>query len=85
MKTPGDSMGKYLSQMIFKIILVLYIIFIATKLIVAILVENISGLSASRQARVEELERNLTGNATMVLAPSSKKTLTFGGRTDLLE
>jgi hypothetical protein len=85
MKTLGDSMGKFLSLLIFKIILVLYIIFIATKLVVVILVENISGLSASKEERVDELRWNLTGRGITDLAQNSKGTLTFGGRKDLVE
>jgi hypothetical protein len=41
-------MEKFLSQIIFRIILVLYTIFIATKLVGTILVENISGVSEER-------------------------------------
>jgi hypothetical protein len=85
MKIPGDSMGKFLSLLIFKIILVLYTIFIATKLVVVILVENISGLSASKEERVDELRWNLTGKGITDLAQNSKGTLTFGGRKDLIE
>jgi len=85
MKTLGDSMGKFLSLLIFKIILVLYTIFIATKLIVVTLVENISGLSASKEERVDELRWNLTGKSTTDRAQNLNGTLTFGGRKDLVE
>jgi len=85
MKTLGDSMGKFLSLLIFKIILVLYTIFIATKLIAVILVENISGLSASKEERVDELRWNLTGKSTTDRAQNSNGMLTFGGRKDLVE
>jgi hypothetical protein len=73
MKTLGDSMGKFLSLLIFRIILVLYTIFIATKLVGTILVENISGLSAKKEARVDELRWNLTGKNTMDPAQNSKR------------
>jgi hypothetical protein len=85
MKTLGDSMGKFLSLLIFKIILVLFIIFTATKLIAVILVENISGLSASKEERVDELRWNLTGKSTTDHAQNLNGTLTFGGRKDLVE
>ena len=85
MKTLGDSMGKFLSLLIFKIILVLYTIFIATKLIAVTLVENISGLSASREERVDELRWSLTGKSITDRAQNSNGTLTFGGRKDLVE
>ena len=78
MKTLGDSMGKFLNLLIFKIILVLYTIFIATKLVVVTLVENISGLSASKEERVDELRWNLTGKGITDLAQNSKPMLTFG-------
>jgi hypothetical protein len=73
MKTLGPIMEKCLSQMIYRIILVLYIIFIATKLVGTILVENISGLSAKREARVDELRWSLTGKNTMDRAQNSKE------------
>jgi hypothetical protein len=85
MKTLGDSMGKFLSLLIFKIILALYTIFIATKLIAVILVENISGLSASKEERVDELRWNLTGKSTTDHARNLNGTLTFGGKKDLVE
>jgi hypothetical protein len=73
MRTLGDSMGKFLSLLIFRIILVLFIIFTATKLIAVILVENISGLSAKKEERVDELRWNLTGKSTMDRVQNSKK------------
>jgi hypothetical protein len=73
MRTLGDSMGKYLNLIIFKIILVLFIIFTATQLVVTILVENISGLSAKKEERVDVLRWNLTGKNTMGLAQNSKE------------
>ena len=73
MRTLGDSMGKFLSLLIFRIILVLFIIFTATQLVVTILVENISGLSAKKEERVDELRWNLTGKNTMGPAQNSKE------------
>ena len=64
MKILVSTMEKYLIQVIFKIILVLYIIFIATKLIVIILVESISGVSAHQEENLEKLSRSLTGKNT---------------------
>jgi len=81
MKTLGDSMGKFLSLLIFKIILVLYTIFIATKLVVVILVENISGLSASKEARVDELRWSLTGKSITDPVPNLNPMLTFGEKS----
>jgi hypothetical protein len=49
------------------------------------LVENISGLSASKEGRVDELRWSLTGKGITDLAQNSKGTLTFGGRKDLVE
>ena len=66
-------MGKFLSLLIFRIILVLFIIFTATKLIAVILVENISGLFAKKEERVDELRWNLTGKNTMGRVQNSKK------------
>jgi len=54
MKIPGSTMGKYLSLIIFKIILVLFIIYTAIKLVVVILVESISGLSAHQEENLEK-------------------------------
>jgi hypothetical protein len=73
MKILGPTMEKYLVQVIFRIILVLYTIFIAVKLVGIILVENISGLSAKREARVDELRWSLTGKNTMDHAQNSKR------------
>jgi type IV secretory pathway VirB2 component (pilin) len=73
MKTLGPTMEKYLVRVIFRIILVLYIIYIAIKLIAVILVENISGASALREESLEKLRQNLTGNITMDHVQNSKK------------
>jgi hypothetical protein len=73
MKILGPTMERYLVQAIFRIILVLYTIFIAVKLVGIILVENISGLSAKREARVDELRWSLTGKNTMDHVQNSKR------------
>ena len=73
MKTLGPTMEKYLVQVIFRIILVLYTIFIATKLVAVILVENISGVSARKEQVVDELRWNLTGKNTMDHAQNSRR------------
>jgi hypothetical protein len=78
MKTLGSTMGKYLILIIFRIILVLFIIFTAIKLVGTILVENISGVSARKEALVDELRWNLTGKGITDLAQNSKPMLTFG-------
>jgi hypothetical protein len=85
MKTPGDSMGKFLSLLIFKIILVLYIIFIAIKLIVVILVESISGLSAHRKENLEKLNQSLIGNYITDPVLNLKKTLNSGEKSPSVE
>jgi hypothetical protein len=73
MKTLGDSMGKFLSLIIFKIILVLYILYLVVKIIVDIGVGSISGVSAKREQTVDELRWSLTGKNTMVPVQNSKK------------
>jgi hypothetical protein len=73
METLGPTMEKYLVQVIFKIILVLYIIYIAIKLVAAILVENISGVSAHQKANLEKLNRSQTGKNITVHAQNSKR------------
>ena len=74
MKILGPTMEKNLVQVIFWIIMVLYTIFIATQLIVTILVENISGASALREENLERLRQNLTGRTTMDHAQNSRRT-----------
>ena len=66
-------MEEFLSRMIFKIILVLYIIFIALKLVGIILVENISGVSANQRENLEKLKQSPIGNAIMDPVQNSKK------------
>jgi len=73
MKILGPTMEKHLVQVIFKIILVLYIIYIATKLIGIILVESISGHSAHQKGNLEKLRQNLTGSAIMDRAQNSRR------------
>jgi hypothetical protein len=85
MKIPGDSMGKFLSLLIFKIILVLFIIFTAIKLVVVILVESISGLSAHQEENLEKLSQSPIGKHITVPVLSSSSMLTFGGKSHLIE
>jgi hypothetical protein len=85
MKTLGDSMGKFLSLLTFKIILVLYIIYTVIKLVVVILVESISGLSAHQEENLEKLSQSPIGKHITAPVLNSKSMLTFGGRKDLLE
>jgi hypothetical protein len=59
-------MGKFLSLLIFKIILVLFIIFTAVKLVVVILVESISGLSAHQEENLEKLSQSPIGNNVLI-------------------
>jgi hypothetical protein len=49
------------------------------------LVENISGVSARKEALVDELRWNLTGKSTTDHARNLNGTLTFGGKKDLVE
>jgi hypothetical protein len=85
MKTLGDSMGKYLSLLIFKIILVLFIIYTALQLGVVMLVENISGLSAHRRANLEKLRQSPIGKHITDPVQNSKMTLNFWGKITLVE
>jgi dolichyl-phosphate-mannose--protein O-mannosyl transferase len=78
MKIPGDSMGKFLSLLIFKIILVLFIIFTAIKLVVVILVESISGLSAHQEENLEKLSQSPIGKHITAPVLNSNPILTFG-------
>jgi dolichyl-phosphate-mannose--protein O-mannosyl transferase len=78
MKTHGDSMGKFLSLLIFKIILVLFIIFTAIKLVVVILVESISGLSAHQEENLEKLSQSPIGKDITAPVLNSNPILTFG-------
>jgi len=85
MKTLGDSMGKFLSLLIFKIILVSFIIFTAIKLVVVILVENISGVSAHRRENLERLNQSQIGKIIMDHVPNSKPMLNFGAKHPVTE
>ena len=76
-------MGKYLSLLIFKIILVLFIIYTALQLGVVMLVENISGLSAHRRANLEKLRQSPIGKHITDPALNSKMTLSFGEKIRL--
>ena len=58
-------MEKFLSLIIFKIILVLFIIFTALQLVGTILAENISGVSAHRRENLEKLNQSLIGKNIM--------------------
>jgi hypothetical protein len=85
MKTLGDSMGKYLSLLIFKIILVLFIIYTAIKLVVVILVESISGLSAHQEENLEKLRQSPIGKHITAPVLNSKMMLSFGEKIRLAE
>jgi hypothetical protein len=61
MRILGDSMEKFLSLLIFKIILVLYILYLAVKLIVDMWVGNTSGLSEHQRENLEKLNLSLIG------------------------
>jgi dolichyl-phosphate-mannose--protein O-mannosyl transferase len=78
MKIPGDSMGKFLSLLIFKIVLVLFIIFTAIKLVSRILVESISGVSAHQEENLEKLSQSPIGKDITAPVLNSKPILTFG-------
>jgi hypothetical protein len=73
MKILGHTMEKYFVQVIFRIILVLYIIFIAIKLVGIILAENISGASARKMGVADELRWSLIGKSTMDRVQNSKR------------
>ena len=66
-------MVNLLTRMIFKIILVLYIIFTVIQLIGITLVENICGLSAHQKENLEKLNQNLIGKTIMDPAQNSKR------------
>jgi hypothetical protein len=80
MKILGDSMGKFLSLLIFKIILVLFIISTAIKLAVVTLVGNISGLSAHQRVNLEKLNQSPIGKIIMDHVPNLKPILNFGAK-----
>jgi len=61
MKTLGSTMEKFLSLIIFKIILVLFIVLTALKIIGATLGGSISGASERKKALVEEVNQSLIG------------------------
>ena len=59
MKILGDIMERFLTLLIFKIILVLYTLFLAVKLIVSTGVENIFGLLELLQVKKEKLKEDV--------------------------
>jgi hypothetical protein len=61
MRILGDSMEKFLSLLILKIILVLYISYLAVKLIADMLVGSTSGLFEHRRENLEKLNQSLIG------------------------
>jgi hypothetical protein len=85
MRTLGDSMGKFLSLLIFKIILVSFIIFTAGKLVVRTLVENISGVSQNQKENLEKLNQSPIGKYIMEVVPNSKSMLNFGEKSPWTE
>jgi hypothetical protein len=76
MKTLGSTMEKFLSLIIFKIILVLFIVLTALKITGVILVENISGVSARKKALVEEVNQSLIGKNITDPVQNSKNKFT---------
>jgi len=85
MRIPGSTMGKFLSLLIFKIILVLYISYIAVKLVVVILVESISGVSANQQENLEKLSQSLIGKSITDPVQNLKQMLTLGEKHPVTE
>jgi hypothetical protein len=73
MRILGDSMEKFLSLLILKIILVLYILYLAVKLIADMLVESTSGLSEHRKGNLEKLNQSLIGKNITDPVQNSKK------------
>jgi hypothetical protein len=73
MKTLGSIMERFLSLIIFKIILVLFIVLTALKIIGVTLGESISGASERKKELVEEVNRNLIGKSITDPAQNSKK------------
>lgn len=73
-------MGKFLSLIIFKIILVLYILYLAVKLIVDMWVGSTSGLSEHRKENLEKLNQSQIGKIIMDHVPNSKPMLNFGAK-----
>jgi hypothetical protein len=73
MKTLGSTMERFLSLIIFKIILGLFIVLTALKIIGVTLGENISGVSERRRVQLEDLNRNLIGKSIMDPAQNLKK------------
>jgi len=78
MRIPGSTMGRYLIQLIFKIILALYILYTAVKLVVVILVESISGVSANQEENLEKLRQSPIGKSITDPVMNSSPILTLG-------
>ena len=78
-------MAKYLIQVIFKIILGLFILYTAFRLIVSILVESISGVTAHQEENLEKLSQSLIGKSITDPVLNSKSMLTFGGKVPLVD
>jgi hypothetical protein len=73
MRTLGFIMERFLSLIIFKIILVLFTALTALKIIGAILGENISGASERRRVQIEEVSQSLIGKSIMDPVQNLKK------------
>jgi hypothetical protein len=80
MRILGYTLEKYLSLIISKIILGLYIIYTAIKLVGVTLVENISGVSAHQKENLERLRESPIGKIIMDHVPNSKPMLNFGAK-----
>jgi hypothetical protein len=85
MRILGDSMKRFLSLIVFKIILVLFIIYTVGKLVVHILVENISGVSAHQKENLEKLNQSQIGKIIMDHVPNSSPILNFGAKSPWTE
>jgi hypothetical protein len=73
MRTLGYIMARFLSLIISKIILVLFIALTALKIIGATLGENISGVSERRGVQIEEVNQNRIGKSIMDPVQNLKK------------
>ena len=85
MRILGCIIQRFLNRMTFKIILVLFILFTAVKLVVNTLVENISEVTQNQKVNLEELNQNLIGKNIMDPAPNSSPMLTFGEKSPWTE
>jgi hypothetical protein len=75
MKTLGLIMERFLSQIIFRIILVLFIVLTALKIIGVTLGESISGASERKRVQLEDLNRSLIGKSITDPVQNSKMIL----------